>query len=158
MSTALFMDAEIRPNRSLSQRGFIVLISIVTLLNCISAGVFIAMGAMFVPVFLGLDLAAIVVAFLASFRAAKRVERVQVSARDVRVTRETPQVSEVLWESPTAFTRVSLQRDADDRAVDLRLQISGREAPIARALSPVERAAFAQALEAAIWNAKRARA
>lgn len=157
MSAALFMDAEIRPNRSLSERGFIVLISIVTLLNCISAGVFIAMGAMLVPVFLGLDVAAIVIAFLASFRAAKRVERVQVSARDVRVTRETPKLSELIWESPTAFTRVSLERDADDRAVDLRLRLSGREAAIARALSPAERAAFAQALETAIGNAKRAR-
>lgn len=158
MSTSLFMDAEIRPNRSLSERGFIVLIVVVTLFNCVAAGVFLAMGAMFVPMFLGLDVVAVVIAFLASFRAAKRVERVQVSARDVRVTRETPRLSEVIWESPTAFTRVSLQRDADDRAVDLRLQLSGRQTAIAQALSPVERAAFAQALETAIWNARRARA
>jgi uncharacterized membrane protein len=157
MSGALYMDAEIRPNRSLSQRGFVVLIAIVTLANCASAAVFIALGAKFVPIFLGLDLAAVVIAFLVSFRAAKRVERVQVSSRDVVVVRETPTSTEVIWESPTAFTRVAVEK-ADNRVVDLRLALSGRELPVAAALSPRERTEFAEALQRAIWRAKRERA
>jgi uncharacterized membrane protein len=156
MSSALYMDAEIRPHRSLSERGFIVLIAVVTLANCASAAVFLAMGATFVPIFLGVDLLAVVVAFIVSFRAARNVERVQVSARDVVVTRETPKASTVVWESPTAFTRVALHRD-EGRAVDLRLLLSGRELQVAAALSPRERAEFAQALERAIWTAKRER-
>jgi uncharacterized membrane protein len=155
MSSSLYMDAEIRPHRSLSERGFIILIAVVTLANCASAAVFIAMGATFVPIFLGVDLLAVIVAFIASFQAAKNVERVQVSARDVRVVRETPRASTVIWESPTAFTRVALQKD-DDRAVDLRLALSGRDVQVAAALSPRERAEFARALEKAIWQAKRA--
>ena len=89
MATPLYMDAEIRPNRSLSERGFIILIAIVTLANCISAAVFLAMGATFVPIFLGFDVLAVAVAFLVSFSAAQRIERVQVSAEEVRVTHET---------------------------------------------------------------------
>ncbi|MFN3521365.1 MAG: DUF2244 domain-containing protein [Phenylobacterium sp.] len=153
MSPTLYMDAEITPNRSLSQRGFIVLIGVITTLNCISAAVFIAMGAHWVPVFLGLDLAAVIVAFLASFRAARQVERVRVSAGHVRVTHEIREQVRLVWESPTAFTRIALETE-DDRAVELRLALSGREVAVAQALSPSERAQFAVALEQAIRKAR----
>ena len=156
MSPPLYMDAEIRPNRSLSQRGFIVLISIVTVANCASAAVFLALGATFVPFFLALDLLAVVVAFLVSFSAARRIERVQVSASQVRVTHETPKWSRLVWESPTAFTRVRVEKE-DERTVALKLALSGKEAEVAAALSPRERADFAKALERAIWRAKRER-
>lgn len=156
MATPLYMDAEIRPNRSLSERGFVILIAIVTLANCASAAVFIAVGATFVPIFLGLDVLAVIVAFLISFRAARRVERVQVSSREIRVLLETPQSTTLVWESPTAFTRLRVEKE-EERAVALKLALSGREAEVASALSPRERADFAQALERAIWQARRER-
>ena len=150
------MDAEIRPNRSLSERGFIILIAAVTVANCASAAVFIAMGATFVPYFLGLDVLAVIVAFLVSFRAARRVERVQVTSSAIRVTHETRRQTTVVWESPTAFTRVQVEKD-EERTVALKLALSGREAEVAAALSPRERADFAEALERAIWEARRER-
>lgn len=156
MDDVIFMDAEIRPHRSLSQRGFIILICIVTALNCASAAVFVAMGAYFVPVFLGADVLAVVVAFLASFAAGRQVERVRVTDRSVRVTRETPKMTTLVWESPTVFTRVSVLTE-DNQAIDLRLALSGKEAAVARSLSPSERAQFAQALEGAIREARRPR-
>ncbi|MDP3298963.1 MAG: DUF2244 domain-containing protein, partial [Phenylobacterium sp.] len=78
------MDAVISPNRSLSQRGFVILISCITALNCVSALVFMSMGATLVPIFLALDVGAIALAFLVSFQAARQVERVQVTAHEVR--------------------------------------------------------------------------
>ena len=156
MARPLYMDAVIRPNRSLSERGFIVLIAVVTVANCASAAVFLAMGASFVPIFLGVDLLAVVVAFLVSFRAARRVERVQVTARDIRITEETPRWSRLVWESPTAFTRVRVETE-DQQTVALKLSLSGREVAVAAALSPRERADFAKALERAIWEARRER-
>ncbi|HQT51888.1 MAG: DUF2244 domain-containing protein [Phenylobacterium sp.] len=156
MDDLVFMDAEIRPNRSLSRRGFVVLITVLTVLNCASAAVFLSMGAVFVPMFLGLDLVAVVVAFLVSFAAAKQIERVRVTDRQVQVFQETPTWKKLMWESPTAFTRVTLLTE-DDHAIDLRLALSGKEAPVARALSPAERAEFAKALEGAIYSARRAR-
>jgi uncharacterized membrane protein len=156
MAPPLYMDAEIRANRSLSERGFIILISVVTVANCASAAVFLAMGATFVPLFLAFDVLAVIVAFLVSFQAAKRVERVQVSASQVRITHETAKWTRLVWESPTAFTRVHVEKE-DERAVALKLAISGREAEVAAALSPRERADFAKALERAIWQARRDR-
>ncbi len=151
-----YMDAVITPHRSLSERGFIILISIVTLANCCSAAVFVHMGAVYVPFFLGIDVLAIIVAFLVSFSAAKRIERVTITAREIVVTHEAPNWTRTVWESPTAFTRVSVVRE-DDRTVALRLALSGREVFVAQALSPRERGEFAKALERAISEARRER-
>lgn len=156
MERLLYMDAEITPNRSLSQRGFVALICAITMLNCISAAVFVAMGAHWVPVFLALDLVAIVAAFGVSYAGAKRVERVQVSAGEVLVIHETPKWSRVVWTSPTAFTRVALAVE-EDIAVEVKLMLSGREMPVAAALSPGEKGQFAVALEQAILSARRER-
>ena len=157
MSRPLYMDAEIKPNRSLSERGFVILISIITVANVASAAVFVRMGAHFVTPFLGLDLLAVVIAFLASYKSGRVVERVQVSPAQVRITYETAKEHRVVWESPTAFTRVTTERDEEDRVMSLRLALSGRETAVAAALSPGERREFARALEEAIWKAKRHR-
>jgi uncharacterized membrane protein len=151
-----YMDAVITPHRSLSERGFIILIAVVTLANCCSAAVFVYMGALLVPFFLGIDVLAVIVAFMVSYAAARRVERVTITARDVVVTHEAPNWSRVVWESPTAFTRVAVERE-EDRTVGLRLALSGKQVAVAQALSPRERGEFAKALEQAIWEARRER-
>lgn len=153
-AAALYMDAEIRPNRSLSERGFVVLISIITLANCASALVFLRLGAPYVLPFLGVDVLAVALAFMVSFRSGRVIERVQVSPAEVKVTYESPRETRVVWASPTAFTRVTAERDEEDRVTALRLALSGRETAVAAALSPGERAAFAQALEDAILKAR----
>jgi uncharacterized membrane protein len=102
-----------------------------------------------------MDVVAVTVAFLASYAAAKRIERVRVTSREVQVVRETPKSAEVIWESPTAFTRVALEVDEDQVVHGVRLAMSGRHASVAAALSPVERADFARALERAIYEARR---
>lgn len=156
MDGPYYMDAVISPNRSLSQRGFVILISAITALNCVSALVFMSMGATLVPIFLALDVGAIALAFLVSFHAAKQVERVQVTAHEVRVLRQTPQAQALVWTSPTAFTRVDVEVE-DDRTVGVRLRLSGKFAQVAAALSPGEQADFARALETAIWKARSGR-
>jgi uncharacterized membrane protein len=151
-----YMDAVIRPHRSLSERGFIILIAVVTLCNCISSAVFVYYGATLVPFFMAFDVLAVIVAFTVSFAGAKRIERVTITARDVVVTHEAPNWTKVVWESPTAFTRVAIEKD-EDRTVGVRLSLSGRDVAVAQALSPGERADFARALEQAIWEARRER-
>lgn len=155
MTWPLYMDAEIKPNRSLSERGFVLLIGVITAANVASAIVFLNMGAHLVPLFLGIDVAAITVAFLVSFKAGRMIERVRVSAAEVVITYETSKASRVVWESPTAFTRVTTERDEDNRVMTLKVMLSGRQAAVAAALSPGERGEFAKALETAIWRAKR---
>ena len=66
------MDAVITPNRSLSRKGFIILISVMTAINAVTAFGFYAIGAAPIPFFLGFDLLAVVVAFAVSRRVRSR--------------------------------------------------------------------------------------
>ena len=153
MSTAdLYMDAVITPNRSLSKRGFAVVIGALAASNLILAIVFSAAGAPAVPVFLGLDVLAVFIAFRISFRRARRAERVQVSAREVRVRYENPEGARTVWTSPTAFTGVALENVGHDARV--RLSLSGRRLTVGAALSPKERVDFGHALESAVRRAR----
>ncbi|HEY5289436.1 MAG TPA: DUF2244 domain-containing protein [Caulobacteraceae bacterium] len=153
MHGPFYMDAVITPHRSLSRRGFIVLVSVLTAINAVTAVVFLVLRAGPVPIFLALDVFALAVAFAASRRAAKIRERVQVTASEVRVLRETPAGAETVWLSPTAFTRVTVVGDDEDR-MDLQLRLSDRGVAVASALSRSERRDFAAALERAIRQAR----
>ena len=153
MDGPLYMDAVITPHRSLSRKGFIVLISVLTAINTATAMVFLAMRAAPVPLFVGLDLIAVVVAFIASRRAVLKRERIQVTTAEVRVVLETPKGEHTVWQSPTAFTRVALVGPDEDDA-DLQLRLSDRAVGVARALTRSERRDFAVALERAIRRAR----
>jgi uncharacterized membrane protein len=154
MDSPFYMDAVITPHRSLSSRGFIVLIGVMTTINACSAGLFLYMGAGPVPIFLGLDLLAVIVAFAVSQRAAERRECIQVTAAEVRVTLCSRKGEQMIWCSPTASTRLALVGQAGEED-DLRLRLSDRELRVARDLSRPERLAFAKALDRALWRARR---
>jgi uncharacterized membrane protein len=151
MDGPFYMDAVITPHRSLSRRGFIILISVLTGINSLTALLFLSMHAVPVPFFLGLDVIALGVAFIASQRATRNLERVQVTAHEVRVVRETPKGAHTVWLSATAFTRVALVGGDDP---DLQLTQSGKGVAVARALTRRERLDFAAALERAIKRAR----
>jgi uncharacterized membrane protein len=152
MQGPLFMDAVITPHRSLTPRGAMALIGAVTFFDAAMALMFVAIGAAPIPIFLGIGLFAMIVALVVSNRAAMRRERILVSAAEVRVVTQVRGAEQLVWVSPTAFTRVSLA-DGDDET-SLRLHLSDRALPVAQALSRRERREFARALEAAIRRAR----
>lgn len=152
MTAALYMDAIITPNRSLSKRGFHVLIGGLLFINACWAAFFLFLGAPPIPIFLGIDVLAVFVAFKVSYAAGRRLERVQVSADQVTVTHEWGRRSRMVWTSPTAFTRVDFHNDNGDASVLLRL--SDRALSLGDMLSPAERSDFAAALERAIRRAR----
>lgn len=153
MPGALYMDAVITPNRSLPLVGFYWLIGGLVVFNGIMAAFFLAIGALPIPVFLGLDVAGVILAFRVSYASGKLAERVQVSAEEVRVAYERGGRTRTVWRSPTAFTAVAVEQ-AGEHDPRVRLRLSGRRLTIARALSPAERGDFATALERAITRAR----
>ena len=153
MAATLYMDAVITPNRSLSRKGFYWLIGVLVAMNLAIATFMLVLGAIPVPIFLGLDVVGVLIAFRASYRGADQAERVQVSAQEVRVSHQIGRSARTIWTSPTAFTWVSVEAP-DDHEVRVRLHLSQRALTIARALSPPERAQFADALQAAIREAR----
>ena len=154
MAATLYLDARLAPTRSLSKRGFAWLFGLLLLVNLGMAAFVIAVGAFPVPVFLGLDVLGVWIAFRASYgRAAGQAEHVQVSADEVRVTHEIGRHRRTVWSSPTAFTRVDIEAPGEHEA-RVRLKLSGRSLTIGHALSPIERTDLARDLEEAIRAAR----
>jgi len=149
----LHLDAVIAPTRSLPMRGFKILLGAVIALNLIVGTGFVLLGAAPVPIFLGLDVLGVGLAFYFSYRQARARERVQVTADQVRVTRERGSRSQEVWTSPTAFTRVDLA-ETGRYGQEVRLMLSGRRVTIGRMLGPQERAGLADRIEQAIRAAR----
>jgi uncharacterized membrane protein len=153
MDAVLHLDAVLAPTRSLPKTGLYVLLGALAAMNLAVGALFVAMGAAPVPIFLGIDFLAVIIAFRVSNRRALQRERVQVTADEVRVMHEAGATSRTVWRSPTAFTRVDVQDEGEPEAV-VRLRLSGRSCIVARELSPQERMDFAQALQGAIRSAR----
>lgn len=153
MAAPLYMDALIKPNRSMSRRGLHVVLGVMIAFNLMVAVFLLVVGAPPVLPFLGLDVVAVVLAMRASFRAAERSERVRVTAETVTVSREDEKGARVIWTSPTAFTRVGVDQPGEHET-RVRLMMSRRRLSLGRALSPPERVDFAHALERAILEAR----
>ena len=153
MPATLYMDAVITPHRSLSRKGFAVLLGVVIAFNLAVGTLMVVLRAFPVPVFLGADVLAVVIAFRASYRGAGQRERVRVTADEVSVAHEWSRGRRTVWRSPTAFTRVLVEQPTDHET-RVRLAISDRALTIGHALSPGERAGLAEALERAIVAAR----
>lgn len=156
MSDTVYMNAVITPHRSLSRRGFYWLIGIVVAFNLAVATLMVALRAFPVPVFLGLDVAAVLIAFRASYGGARQAERVRVTAEAIEVSHEAGRLRRTVWRSPTAFTQVAIEAPTTHET-RVRLQLSGKTVAVGEALSPVERAAFGEALQRAIRRARNER-
>ena len=76
----------------------------------------------------------------------------QVTHDEVRVIREKASGSHTLWTSPTAFTRIEVDKDAG-RVARVRVRLRARSLAVGAALGPKELAEFARRLQAAISRA-----
>ena len=153
MPARLHMDAVLTPTRSLPKVGLYVLMGVLAAFNVIVAIMMFAIGARPIPIFLGFDFLAVLLAFHLSYRQARQRERVQVSADEVRVVHEVGAQKRTVWRSPTAFTRVEVQARGKPE-VCVALLLSRRRLVVAGQVSPQERTDFADALEAAIKSAR----
>ena len=102
----LYMDAELRPHRSLSLMAFRVMLIVMIAFNVIVATVFTLNGAFPVAGFLGLDVLALWLAFRWNYRAARLAEYVRVGAHRVHVASVDPGGQETHWVLNPVWARV----------------------------------------------------
>ena len=156
MALPIYMDRVIAPHRSLTPQGATVLLAVVMAFNALVAIFLLVLGAPPVLPFLGLDVLALWLALRASDRAARRTERVRVTAETVTVSREDEKGARTIWTSPTAFTRVGVDHPGEHET-RVRLMIYRKRLTLARSLGPDERERFAGDLQAAIRAARNER-
>lgn len=153
MSQALYMDALITQNRSLSNRGVKAVVWTAAIFSLIPTVMSLVIGAPFPPIFLGLDVLGLWLALHLSMKAAaRRSERVQVSDEAIKVLRRRGGAERAVWSSPTAFTRIDIDGEDDETTVTLRL--SAQSLTIGELLSPGERRDFGEAVREAVRNAR----
>lgn len=154
-AAAPVFDATITPHRSLGVSGFRIVMTLVCLASVVSSIPFVVLGAWPVAGFFGIDVLALFIAFKLNFRAARAFERIIVTPLEVLLRKVSHRGKEVIWRSNPAWTRLEREHDEDYGLMKLSLVSRGRSVPVAGALSPQERAGFADALGSALASARR---
>lgn len=149
---ALF-DAELRPHRSLSPRGFLLLMSGVCAISFTAGLAFYLAGAWPVVGFMGLDVLLIYLAFRASYRSGRLVERLHLTRERLTVSRIWPGGRWRRWEFQPYWLQVVFDEQAVKdarRDCPLILRSHGKALTIGGFLTRQERSELAAALRAAL--------
>ena len=145
--------ATLTPHRSLSPKGFVILMSVIAGLNFAGGLFFYLIGAWPVVGFMGLDVALIWWAFRANFAAGRRAERIEITAHELVLERIAEQHPPQVHRFMRRWVRVELEEDRERELIgSLYLRFRGKRTEIASFLGAQERLAFAQVLKAALIN------
>ena len=148
-------SALLTPHRSLSQTGFLVLMSIVTVGSFIAGMIFLMMGAWPVFLFFALDALMIYWAFRINFLQAKATEEISITHFELRVRRTSHRGHIVEWVLNPLWVHLDQKVHEEYGIERLYLVSRGRRISIASFLGPDEKLSFVKALSAALQLAKR---
>lgn len=148
-------DATITPHRSLGQKGFRIVMTLVCIASIAASIPFVVLGAWPVAGFFGLDALALFIAFKVNFNAARAFERIIVTPLEVLLRKVSHRGKEAVWRFNPAWTKLERVDDEDYGLLGLSLVSREQRVAVAAALSPQERAGFADALGAALATARR---
>lgn len=143
--------------RSLSPRGFVILMSLLALVSFVAGTVFLIMGAWPVFGFFGLDVLLIYIAFKLNYRSGRQYETVELAPSLLKLTRVAPSGKAEQFDFNPYWVRVVLTERLDGHNT-LALASHGETFPFARFLTDDERREFADVLKDALSLARTSRA
>jgi uncharacterized membrane protein len=147
--------AVLHAHRSLSPRGFLILMTAVGTVSFIAGMAFLLIGAWPVFGFFGLDVLLIYVAFKLNYRSGRAHEVVEVTPEVMTVTRIEPSGAKKRYEFNPYWARVLFSEGVDGRTT-LKLASHGEEFEFGRMLNDDERREFANVLVGALAAARTA--
>lgn len=143
----ILFDAVLHPYRSLSPRGFAILMSLLGAISFAAGFSFVALGAWPVFGFLGLDLVLVYFAFRMNYRAGRNYELVRLTENKLSIARGGPRGQHEILAFQPYWVRVEID-DPPSHESQLRLTSHGRSVTIGAFLTPDERLDLARALTA----------
>lgn len=152
----VYMDAILRPNASLSPRGFAIIMSVIGSISFLVGLSFISMGALPIAGFMGLDALAVWLAFRHSFRQQREETRVLITGDQLSLSHTSPNRESKYVQFPPAFVRVELDEHANGNT-SLRVEHGQRAFIIGRFLTISERKSLANAMRRALRQAREER-
>jgi uncharacterized membrane protein len=147
-------SAILRPHRSLSRTGFIILMSFVGFVSFVAGVGFLSIGAWPVFGFFGLDAGLVWLAFHLNYRQARAYETVQIFERKLVLTQVSATGQVRRHELNPYWARVEVKSYPNGRT-DLRLVSHGRIHSFGRFLTDEERRGFSDTLSDALAAARR---
>ncbi len=152
---SVLYEATLRPHRSLSKPGFVIVMAVLALTSFVAGMAFLMMGAWPVFAFFGLDVLLVWWAFHVNYRAAKAREEVLVTPTEFQVR----QVSRKGAARETTFnprwTRLEVDKDDLSGVTRVAAVSRGVSLSIGAFLPPSQKQALATALSRALAEAKR---
>ena len=144
----------LHPHRSLSERGFLILMAVLCAVSFVTGVAFCMIGAWPVMGFFGLDVALVYFAFRLNYRSGMAYETIDLTPALLTLTRVDPRGTRQAVEVNPYWARVSLTTDRPDGRTSLRLIAEGREFLFGQVLTDDERHDFANALMGALQTAR----
>ena len=144
-------SAILRPYRSLSPKGFLIVMGLIGSVSFIAGIVFFAIGAWPVVGFLGLDVVLVYYAFKSNYKSGRIYETVEIINDKLIVTRfsETGQPTE--FQFNPYWVRIELQKPRE-RPIKLSLSMHDKSVLLGNFLTNDEKEDFAEALSQALLD------
>ena len=149
-------SAVIKPHRSLSSRGFAVVMLLVVAGSFTISFAFWLRGAWPVVGFFGLDIFLVQLAFRMSYRQARAAEEYRLTRERLSVRKTAPSGRSTEVGFNPYWARLEIDRHPEIGVTGLRIASHGSRLDIARFLGPRERERFAGALGAALAQVRSA--
>lgn len=142
------------PHRSLSRRGYMLLMLAVAGALGFGAARALAIGAWPVSIFAMVDVLLVWGAFKLSYRSGRQFEEVSVSRDEVLVRQVAPSGRVTEHRFNPLFARLSITRHAEAGITCLALAAQGHRVVIGAFLNPDDKATFARAFSDALARAR----
>lgn len=144
----------LHPHRSLSSRGFLILMTALGVVSFIAGVAFCLIGAWPVMGFFGLDIALIYWAFKVNYRDGQAYETVDITPDALTLTRVASDGATDVSTLNPYWARVSLGAEHPDGRTTLSIVADGKALPLGAFLTDDERRDFAGALKDALRDAR----
>lgn len=149
--TSQTFRATLRPYRSLSRKGFLILMGVLIGLNFAAGTAFYMLGAWPVAPFLGLDVALVWWAFRKNYADALKEEQIEVTDHELILKRFDHDRQHEELRFTRGWVKVELEEDHDRELIgSLFLRFKGKRTEIGRFLAGHDRKALAATLRSAL--------
>lgn len=150
----LIFSATLVPHRSLSRRGFFVLMAVIAGLWFATGAYFWSVGAWPIFGFFGLDFLVLWLAFKLNYRAARAYEEVEVSRAALVIRKVAPNGRAQEIRFNPAWVRLEVETLEDEGVRRITVRSRDQRVPVGAFLNPEDRGSFAHAFGAALATAR----
>ncbi|WP_417317000.1 DUF2244 domain-containing protein [Emcibacter sp.] len=154
----IWFDATLYPHRSLSPRGFVILMTLICLVSFAIGLVFYLRGAWPIFGFMGLDVLLIYAAFKLNYRSGRLVETISLVGDELIIRRIDHKGEEQAWSFNPYWVQVALEYRKKDpkawRQRHLLISSHGQGLFVGEFLTEEEREEVNQDLAGALWRYK----